>query len=237
MDNQLTLGRVHIVEWLNAGDDDTGQKLFAELQPMGTASQPKLASGVSVLQDEWQPGNDQYNGLCFGCEDLIRPSLEIAKAAPNACRRHNPSANLVADGDDFSHPTRFRKLAYRGHENVLLPAGRGVGLALEQVGQPQCDALHEHRCITWYRGPHDAWDRFGLLNCGPRCRALGAMPLDAARHLTVVASTSRRNIDCRTIADQCLRIPAFPAASPPQHERQHDSYVAFITRTTGSSPI
>src|SRR5438477_4065707 len=42
MDNQLTLGRVHVVEWLNAGDDDTGQKLFAELQPMGAASQPKV---------------------------------------------------------------------------------------------------------------------------------------------------------------------------------------------------
>jgi hypothetical protein len=42
MDNQLTLGRVHIVEWLNPGDDDTGQQLFVELQPMGAMSQPKV---------------------------------------------------------------------------------------------------------------------------------------------------------------------------------------------------
>jgi hypothetical protein len=26
MDNRLVLGRVHIVEWLNPGDDDTGRK-------------------------------------------------------------------------------------------------------------------------------------------------------------------------------------------------------------------
>jgi hypothetical protein len=37
MDNLLVLGRVHIVEWLNPGDDDTGRKLLEELQRMGAA--------------------------------------------------------------------------------------------------------------------------------------------------------------------------------------------------------
>jgi hypothetical protein len=42
MDNRLVLGRVHILEWLNPGDDDTGRKLFEELQPMGAAFDPKV---------------------------------------------------------------------------------------------------------------------------------------------------------------------------------------------------
>jgi hypothetical protein len=42
VDNRLVLGRAHIVEWLNPGDEDTGRKLFDELQPMGAAFDPKV---------------------------------------------------------------------------------------------------------------------------------------------------------------------------------------------------
>ena len=42
MDNRLTLGKVHIVEWLNPGDDDTGRKLFADLRPLGLAANPQV---------------------------------------------------------------------------------------------------------------------------------------------------------------------------------------------------
>jgi hypothetical protein len=43
MDNQMTIGVVHIVEWLNAGDATTGQSLFNELESMGIASNPPVA--------------------------------------------------------------------------------------------------------------------------------------------------------------------------------------------------
>lgn len=42
MDNRLVLGRVHIVEWLDPGDDDTGRKLFEQLRPLGAAFDPKV---------------------------------------------------------------------------------------------------------------------------------------------------------------------------------------------------
>jgi hypothetical protein len=41
MDNRLTLGIVHIVEWLRRGDSKTGWKLF-ELEPIGIASKPEV---------------------------------------------------------------------------------------------------------------------------------------------------------------------------------------------------
>ena len=39
----MTIGVVHIVEWLNAGDATTGQSLFNELESMGIASNPPVA--------------------------------------------------------------------------------------------------------------------------------------------------------------------------------------------------
>jgi len=42
MDNKLTLGTVHIVEWLRPGDARTGWELFDELEPLGIASRPEV---------------------------------------------------------------------------------------------------------------------------------------------------------------------------------------------------
>ena len=42
MDNRLTLGIVHIVEWLRPGDAKTGWELFGELEPLGIASKPQV---------------------------------------------------------------------------------------------------------------------------------------------------------------------------------------------------
>jgi hypothetical protein len=81
MDNELTLGRVHIVEWLNAGDDDTGQKLFAELQPMGTASQPKVEVDFSRIDTTREllgllsAFTDQYRA------DTLTPLLHLGTTA------------------------------------------------------------------------------------------------------------------------------------------------------------
>ncbi len=42
MDNILTLGTVHVVEWLRPGDVRTGWDLFGELEPLGIASKPEV---------------------------------------------------------------------------------------------------------------------------------------------------------------------------------------------------
>ena len=44
MDNQMSVGVVHIVEWLNAGDAKTGAALFDELEPMGIVSKSPVAA-------------------------------------------------------------------------------------------------------------------------------------------------------------------------------------------------
>ena|SRR5438067_6883985 len=42
MDNRLTLGVVHVVEWLGDGDAKTGRELFDDLEPLGIASKPEV---------------------------------------------------------------------------------------------------------------------------------------------------------------------------------------------------
>ena len=42
MDNKLTIGTVHVLEWLRPGDHATGQDLVDELQPLGIASKPPV---------------------------------------------------------------------------------------------------------------------------------------------------------------------------------------------------
>jgi hypothetical protein len=49
MDNQMTLGVVHIVEWLSAGDAKTGRALFDNLEPLGKASKPEVPVTYSSI--------------------------------------------------------------------------------------------------------------------------------------------------------------------------------------------
>jgi len=42
MDDRLTLGIVHIVEWLRADDAKTGWELFGEIEPIGIVSKPEV---------------------------------------------------------------------------------------------------------------------------------------------------------------------------------------------------
>jgi hypothetical protein len=42
MDTHLTVGKIHIIEWLSAGDWHTGRELFNEIQPMGLMSARKI---------------------------------------------------------------------------------------------------------------------------------------------------------------------------------------------------
>lgn len=42
MDDRLTLGIVHIIEWLRADDAKTGWELFGEIEPIGIVSMPEV---------------------------------------------------------------------------------------------------------------------------------------------------------------------------------------------------
>lgn len=50
MDATLYFGKVHIIEWLTAGDLKTGWALFDDLQPMGLMSMPQVEVGFVRVQ-------------------------------------------------------------------------------------------------------------------------------------------------------------------------------------------
>jgi len=189
-----------------------------------------------VLQNQRQACNDEHNRLRFGRKNLISPPLEVAKPAADTTGRHNASPDFVADDDDVTVPGSLRELAHGRQQDVLLAACRRVRLALEEVRQPQGGALHDHRRVKRRSRSNDAGNRFGFLDGGPSGRAVGAMALDAARHLAIARATGGGNVDCRPIANQRLRVPALAAPGPAKHKRQHGPTLAFITRTRGSSP-
>jgi hypothetical protein len=54
---------------------------------------------VCAFQGDWQSRNHEYNGLRFSGQNLIGPSLQVAKAAPDARVRDDPSTDFVADYD------------------------------------------------------------------------------------------------------------------------------------------
>ena len=38
MDNRITIGKVHVVEWLRPEDQETGLQLLDEIEPLGVIS-------------------------------------------------------------------------------------------------------------------------------------------------------------------------------------------------------
>jgi hypothetical protein len=58
MDNRLTLGKVHIVEWLRPGDMRTGKDLYDELEPLGIVSKPPVEVAFNRIHTR-----DEFLGL------------------------------------------------------------------------------------------------------------------------------------------------------------------------------
>ena len=65
MDNRLTLGVVHIVEWLRSGDIKTGRDLFDELEPLGIASRLEVPVTFSRAATRALAGQSTVDPLAF----------------------------------------------------------------------------------------------------------------------------------------------------------------------------
>ncbi len=134
-----------------------------------TAMVVELGSGSRRrrFQFERQSGNDKDDRLRFGCQYLVRPSLQITEAPADACRRHDPSADFVADHHDVPRPRRLGELANGAHQNVVLAPWRRASFALEEIRQPEGQALDEYGRVHRRCRAHDLGNRFGFLDGGP----------------------------------------------------------------------
>jgi hypothetical protein len=100
VDNRLTLGVVHIVEWLRPGDIKTGRDLFDELEPLGIASRPEVPVTFSRAATR-----AEFIGLLRGFEEDFRatgriPLLQIETHGDLDGIGPGPSAN---DGIVWPH--------------------------------------------------------------------------------------------------------------------------------------
>ncbi len=116
MDNRLVIGRVHIVEWLNTGDDDTGRKLFDELQQLGAVSEPNVE--VDFHRVDWA-------GHLLGLLMAFTEQYRTEKRTPILhLETHGNQGGIGADGQAVS----WRDLA-----EALVPLNRLTSLNLVVV--------------------------------------------------------------------------------------------------------
>jgi hypothetical protein len=113
MDNRLVLGRVHIVEWLNPGDDDTGRKLFDELQPMGAAFDPKVQVDFHRIDTA-----GELLGLLLVFTEQYR------------AEKRTPLLHLETHGAQDGLSARGQEVSWRDFAEVLVPLNRATGLNL-----------------------------------------------------------------------------------------------------------
>ena len=99
MDNRLTLGVVHIVEWLRPGDAKTGRELFGEIEPMGIVSSQKFRSVFGARR------RAVISSSCCGHSEMsfVRPaaflfctSKHMAVRMGSVCRRLRRSTGAIS---------------------------------------------------------------------------------------------------------------------------------------------
>jgi hypothetical protein len=93
MDNQMTFGVVHVIEWLDAGDARTGSELFEELEPLGIASQPEVVTHLYRIKTK-----AEFFALFDDFEDEFRrtnrmPVLHV--------ETHGSPEGIGANGDEY----------------------------------------------------------------------------------------------------------------------------------------
>ena len=113
MDNRLTLGKVHIVEWLNQGDDRTGWKLFDDLQPLGVKSDPRVEVDFYRIETV-----DELLGLLLVFTEEYRRE------------RRTPLLHLETHGEQDGIGARGQELAWRDLAEMLAPLNRLTGVNL-----------------------------------------------------------------------------------------------------------
>ena len=113
MDNRLTLGKVHIVEWLNQGDDRTGWKLFDDLQPLGIKSDPRVEVDFHRIET---------------AGELLGLLLEFTEEYRR--ERRTPLLHLETHGERDGIGAREQELAWRDLAETLAPLNRLTGVNL-----------------------------------------------------------------------------------------------------------
>lgn len=113
MDNRLVLGRVHIVEWLNPGDDDTGRKLFDELQPMGASCIPEVEVDFHRIDTA-----GELLGLLLVFTEQYR------------AERRTPLLHLETHSAQDGLSARGQEVSWRDFAEVLVPLNHATGLNL-----------------------------------------------------------------------------------------------------------
>lgn len=113
MDNRLVLGRVHIVEWLNQGDDDTGRKLFDEIRPIGEAFDPKVEVDFHRIDTA-----GELLGLLLVFTEQYR------------AERRSPLLHLETHGTQGGLSARGQEVSWRDFAEVLVPLNHATGLNL-----------------------------------------------------------------------------------------------------------
>jgi hypothetical protein len=116
MDNRLVIGRVHIVEWLNTGDDDTGRKLFDELQQIGAVSEPKVEVDFHRIDTA-----GHLLGLLMAFTEQYRTE------------KRTPILHLETHGNQDGIGAGGQSVAWRDLAEVLVPLNRLTGLNLVVV--------------------------------------------------------------------------------------------------------
>lgn len=113
MDNRLVLGRVHIVEWLNPGDDDTGRKLFQELLPIGAAFDPKVEVDFHRIDT---------------AGELLGLLLVFTEQYP--AEKRTPLLHLETNSTHDGLSARDQEVLWRDFAEVSVPPNHATGLNL-----------------------------------------------------------------------------------------------------------
>jgi hypothetical protein len=114
MDNRLTLGTVHFVEWLRPGDGRPGEDLFGEVEPLGLMSNPKMPCRF------WRIGTrEEFVRLIPKVEDEFRDTSRV------------PVLHIETHGDGNGIGISDRdRVEWPEFMELLIPLNRLTGLNL-----------------------------------------------------------------------------------------------------------
>jgi hypothetical protein len=119
----MSIGVVHIIEWLNAGDAMTGESLFRQLEPVATASTPRVAVDFHRIDT-----SDQLIAL------LRRFETEYTAS------RRTPILHIETHGDTRGIGTGFG-IDWPALTEELIPLNQLTGLNLVVV-MAACEGFH-----------------------------------------------------------------------------------------------
>ena len=94
-----------------------------------------------ALEAKRQPGRNELHDVDCRGDTLVEPPLLISEGPTQSVLGHKAKSDLVGDKHDASRKTIKRPSETRGFVRNIAPR-------LEQVGQPQCQAIDQHACAV-----------------------------------------------------------------------------------------